>query len=381
MALTTKITSRATRTARAVKEWSKFLTKCLVSRLDPDKFEQFVGFHHARYPLPPIVLADLFLKPRPKNRDYIDPRIIWYLNILLRLKYIDTATLLRALYRYSTSHTQSHGAVSGMDGDASGEQILRWRSSYGLEEATFYALTKAVGQGTGIKNIREAVDVAAVMAQWMTLFTASSEAFAAGVIQLQASQSQTEMESARAAFVMLLLSVCENHIVLSALGRPYAKSRDRALSRPQRALLTRLAEVRARLSGGLASFIPSIQLSASPIAARLELFRTQTLAGFEPVDEKKEAEIIEIDNILDSTMGLQHFVIPDLAITNSRAGLYIYLNAAVRRRHIPILKDFVLMEIQLVGRPLIDNGTMYNYLHNRYQVRISRSPDTAVRLR
>ncbi len=85
------------------------------------------------------------------------------------------------------------------------------------------------------------------------------------------------------------------------------------------------------------------------MAARLELFRTETLASFEPVDKVKEAENVEIDNLLDSTMGLQNFVLPDLEILNTRAGLYIYLNAA------------------LVGRPLIDDRALFNYLHNRYQ--------------
>ncbi len=79
----------------------------------------------------------------------------------------------------------------------------------------------------------------------------------------------------------------------------------------------------------MASFIASIQMNSSQVAARLELFRTETLASFEPVDKKKEAENAEIDEMLDSTMGLQSVVIPELPITNSRAGLYIYLNAAV----------------------------------------------------
>jgi mediator of RNA polymerase II transcription subunit 5 len=86
---------------------------------------------------------------------------------------------------------------------------------------------------------------------------------------------------------------------------------------------------RKALSQSLASFIPSIMQNASQIAARLELFRTETLAGFEPVDKKKEAANAEMDELLDETLGLQNLSIPDLHVDRSRAGLYIYLNAAV----------------------------------------------------
>lgn len=90
----------------------------------------------------------------------------------------------------------------------------------------------------------------------------------------------------------------------------------------------RWIDARKALSESLTEFVPSILQSSSQIAARLELFRTETLAGFEPV-EKKETAGTGIDDLLDSTMGLDNFVIPELPIANSRAGLYIYLNAAV----------------------------------------------------
>lgn len=75
--------------------------------------------------------------------------------------------------------------------------------------------------------------------------------------------------------------------------------------------------------------------NASQIAARLELFRTETLAGFEPIDKKKEAANAEMDELLDETLGLQNLSIPDLHVDRSRAGLYIYLNAAVGSSAIP----------------------------------------------
>lgn len=69
--------------------------------------------------------------------------------------------------------------------------------------------------------------------------------------------------------------------------------------------------------------------NAGPIATRLDMFRTSTLAGFEPADGQKNPSNAEIEDLFDSTVALENFVISELPIVNSRAGLYIYLNAAV----------------------------------------------------
>jgi mediator of RNA polymerase II transcription subunit 5 len=75
--------------------------------------------------------------------------------------------------------------------------------------------------------------------------------------------------------------------------------------------------------------VPSIMQSSSEIAGRLELFRSQTLAAFDPADKKESAES-EINTIMDNLIGLDNFHVPEVPIVNSRAGLYMYLDAAVR---------------------------------------------------
>jgi mediator of RNA polymerase II transcription subunit 5 len=170
------------------------------------------------------------------------------------------------------------------------------------------------------------------MAKWMALFTSASAAFAQDVMgQLQSTQVRDEMEASRAAFVMLLLSVCENQTVLSALSRPYAKgvSHVPAIAAHTSIQLITPPDTRKALSESLASFVPSIIQGASQIAGRLEMFRTETLASFDPIDKKKETTNNDMEDILDSAMALDSFVVPEIPITNSRAGLYIYLNAAV----------------------------------------------------
>ncbi|KAJ0162233.1 Mediator of RNA polymerase II transcription subunit 5 [Colletotrichum tanaceti] len=316
----------------ALEQWSDFIAKSLAHRLDPDKFETYVPFLQVKHPLPPVAVADLFLRPQPHNRESLDPRVPRYLQVLSNLNYIDTPSILKALFRYSTSRAHSRDAAQPADGDVQRPNVLHWGSSYAAEEVMFYRLTKSVAQGTAIQNTGSGLEIASIMAKWIALFTDAATAFTVDVMgQLHNSQVREEMESARAAFVALLLGVCENQVVLKAMSKPEAQGTRKALSE------------------SLANFVPTIMQSAGPIATRLDMFRTSTLAGFEPVDEQKNKSNAEIEDLFDSTVALENFVISELPIVNSRAGLYIYLNAA------------------LVGRPLIDDHAIFNYLNNRYQ--------------
>ncbi|OAA67035.1 RNA polymerase 2 mediator complex subunit [Niveomyces insectorum RCEF 264] len=438
-------------------QWAHFLDRCLATRLNVSRFAEFARIQQCKHPVSPAVLADLCLRPpvprrfpipfapprgakqesetagnesnrsedgrrrRRRRRSsssakavaahrcdaFIDPRIPAYLQVLLQRGYVDVASVLRALYRYSTSHRlvrndggrtaseqqhergegdgdgdghgdNSNDAVMTTGDDGQGEEAkpaadagdahkngsldanddagggagasgtggtapsasnaagpVYWASSYNNEETLFYQISRAVREGGAIRDQRSALLVASNMAQWLELYAAAAAACAGGNAGTDAgiaaqSQTQIEMESTRAAFVMLLLSVCEDKTVLSALAQPFAKSTRKALSEK------------------LGNFLPLISLSSSHIAARLELFLMETLASFDPVDKKVEEETNEMIDFLDSTAGLQGLVLPELPITNSRAGLYIYLNAA------------------LVGRPLIDDVAIFSYLHNRY---------------
>lgn len=314
----------------AAEKWIKFLDLCITERLEPDTFGSYVSILYSKHPIPSSLIADICMRPSPANHEYLDPRVPQFIQVLSDQKLVDAPSILNALYKYSTSHTQAQAVGHTSDADAK----LKWKASSSSEETIFYRLTKAVAMGTGIKSTGDAIQVCKIMAKWMTLFTSASTAFAQDVMgQLHSPQSREDMETSRAAFVMLLLGICENQVVLKALSRPFAK------------------DARKALSESLNHFVPSIMQSAShEIASRLEFFRTETLASFEPVDKKGEAAKTDLDDLLDSTVGLENVVLPepDLVITNSRAGLYIYLNAC------------------LVGRPLIDDSTFFNYLHNRY---------------
>ncbi|KAF6845347.1 Mediator of RNA polymerase II transcription subunit 5 [Colletotrichum musicola] len=333
----------------AFEQWSEFIARSIAHRTDPEKFATYVPFLHVKHPLAPAAVADLFLRPQPHNHESLDPRVPRYLQVLSDLGYIDTPSILKALYRYSTSRAHSRDAAQASNGENQTPRTPRWASSYAAEEVMFYRLTKSVAQGTAIFNGEKAIEVANVMAKWIALFTDAATAFTVDVMgQLHNSQAREEMESARAAFVALLLGVCENQVVLKVLSNPEAKS-EHNIGLRLTSWLTAREDTRKALSESLANFVPTIMQNAGPIATRLDMFRTSTLAGFEPADGRKNPSNAEIEDLFDSTVALENFVISELPIVNSRAGLYVYLNAA------------------LVGRPLVDDLAIFSYLNNRYQ--------------
>lgn len=65
-------------------------------------------------------------------------------------------------------------------------------------------------------------------------------------------------------------------------------------------------------------------------AEKLEVFRTETLAQMDPIDKKSSAAAnAAMDELLDSTVGSENFVIPEIPISTTRTGLFVYLSASV----------------------------------------------------
>jgi mediator of RNA polymerase II transcription subunit 5 len=75
--------------------------------------------------------------------------------------------------------------------------------------------------------------------------------------------------------------------------------------------------------------VPSLHEVHANVTNRLEHFRTEILDSIDPVDEKKEAVDAAMSEILDSAVGLDSIVITEIPISNTRAGLYVYINASV----------------------------------------------------
>jgi mediator of RNA polymerase II transcription subunit 5 len=225
----------------SIKYWSDFISKCLTKRLDAASFEDYVRLVFSKHQLPPEIIADFFVRPQKSNCVSPDPRIPPYISVLTQLRYIDAASILRALYRYSSLHAQipqqaqqDEGGINGegeTKQDAKRPSPTRWKSSSWLEEVMFYHVIKLVVEGTAFKDSRTALELIHIISKWMSLFTTASNSMNADMLggSMQDPQIRHEMETARAAFVPLLLRLVDNAALVKVISHPAAKGTRPAL--------------------------------------------------------------------------------------------------------------------------------------------------------
>ncbi|TVY38043.1 Mediator of RNA polymerase II transcription subunit [Lachnellula subtilissima] len=306
--------------------WQTFLDHSLATRLDPETFECYVQILSSKQPLPPSPISDIFLRPTETNTSSLDPRIPRYVQILLSLELVTVPSLLRALLRYSSSKV-----LQEQDNESQEEEkkkVQRWSNSTASEETLFYRLARTISSAAAPRMMQEAVELIRVCIQWMETELAASNA-AQGLLEPGRTE---EMNAHTMALGTLVVAAVENSQVINVLGKASAPK-----------------GMGKELSKTLGAFVPLLLHTSPQSAARLELFRTQTLVAVEPVDRKDVEANKEIDELLDEGMGIDSMVVVELPSMNSRAGLYVYLNSL------------------LVARPLIDDDAIFQYLNNRYQ--------------
>jgi mediator of RNA polymerase II transcription subunit 5 len=203
--------------------WAKFIKKCLLARLDRDRFEKLVVQVYAKYPLHPQLITSALLQPHPNEDNTLDPRIPPYIQVLSKRRYIDATSILKPLLLYSSSHALVPNPP------ATNPKLLRWKNSYWAEEVMFYHVIKMMVEGTAFRDAQDTLRFVKVTAEWMKLFTMAS--IEPGVDMLgayQQPQDRQEMGVARAAFVPLILRLVDNPGFLKVIGKPVAKGRPKA---------------------------------------------------------------------------------------------------------------------------------------------------------
>lgn len=354
--------------------WQTFLERSLAERLDTETFTDYVRILVSKHPLSPSRICDLFLSPTADDDTSTDIRVVRWIQYLLAEKLVDVPAILRTLKRVS-----SFGAFTADTGSGNGEppssekekekgnkrEDKRWQDSFTTEETLFYRLAKHVSSGTRPHDAQEAVELVLASMQWMRLII-SSIPHTHNPSSLLLPTRLQEIAAQNLALGTLVVAVVENAKVQRALSKGSVKR-----------------ETRIELEKTLGEFIAVLVNNSPQSAARLEIFRTETLVALCPPEKEKDESQKEkdsgagggvekeMDDILEGGLGLspglEAMAVEDLPSMNSRAGLYVYLNSMVSP-HKDQIVGLIADEMQLVGRPLIDDDAILNYLHNRYQV-------------
>ena len=210
-------------------------------------------------------------------------------------------------------HNEEKEVKNGEKGNRNGNsRWKRWTHSYAADEM-LYRMAKHITSGSAPRNIQQAVVLILVCIQWMELVTTAVNA-QQEILNLGAHGNAEEISGTTIALGTVLAAVIDNGYIIQAISKGSAPK-----------------GTGKKLSKTLANFVPLLLQSSPQSAARLELFRMQTMVEIEPLDKKEIAANKEIDTILDEGIGLgiDSMVVADLPTINSRAGLYVYLNSLV----------------------------------------------------
>ena len=216
--------------------WNNFFSGCIARRVDTDKFQRVVAIAQRDHPLPPAAIADIFLRPTPTNDISLDPSVPLYLQTLSSLGFIDTPSILKALYKYSSSQHQVRQAQQQLPAENNGDEAPKdkeerrprcWSNSYWVEEYMFYRLVGVVVENRAPQDSEAVLEVVRIVSKWMALFTAVSSTFTDATMEqaphVREAVRRDGMESSRAAFVALLLRLCESQPMIRTITKQFAK--------------------------------------------------------------------------------------------------------------------------------------------------------------
>ncbi|KAF1973144.1 mediator of RNA polymeras-like protein II transcription subunit 5 [Bimuria novae-zelandiae CBS 107.79] len=309
-----------------VKEWDVFFTKCLENRIPVEIFAAAATQLHARSPVPGQKLAGLLLKPRAAGTTSVDPRVIVYVEQLLTLKKVDAFDVLVSAFYFSKDRPIRAGD-SNNSKSASG-----WRNPPQLDELIFHRLHKAFSGEHPERPVigNEGLQTVKIVTRWMSAMVTShtSDSMIQAMAGIQ-QQPQEQSINVREGLGMLAVGLIENSKILQLLTKDQHK------------------DIRTGFVQALTDFIPFVSQTHIQIANRLEIFRKEHDLS-EPAVPGPDGETN--GNAGLDVAALQLEAVIDLPQINTRAGLFIFLNAL------------------LVARPLTDDVVINNYLQACYKM-------------
>jgi mediator of RNA polymerase II transcription subunit 5 len=277
--------------------WSTLFRNCFGHRIRATQVDKPIAELWSIQPIPGSQLASiLFTSGAPG----IDPLIAEYLEIILRVTTIDTSDILVALLAHSRYALRKTAPTRAPISNAFFEYVLSM-------------LVRLVASGQRPKSTREARNVVRALGECLTACRAHEMVLLMQNVEVVQSPDPQVVAS----FETLAT------LAIALLNHPDVKPDIDAWP-------PILKEKFASSCSDFADFISP--LSHSQIGPRLQM-----LAKTPPLG-KPDFSTAEIASAVD-----------DLPITNSRVGLYAYLNAA------------------LCARPLTDDISLFNYLHAKYQ--------------
>lgn len=303
-------------------QWGTFFHQCLLHRIDANEFRNLSKLLLQKCPIAETALLDALLQTRSESRIKWDPLLPLYIDCLCRTGRVRTSTVLTSLLKYSSIHDKPQLSTSeGKDGS----KCYTLMTDIRVIQDTMLS----VSTGSTPKTNAEAVAIFFAIIDWIHAVASWHNSHFDPGQHSSGIMSSPDVVSLFESLGILLAALSGTGKGLEVLS---ADSHE---------------ELKVKLGQALSAYLPLCVEVSLPLRNRLDGLQKEFNLYGERVPKSLDVPMMENMNV--NALQFEASVM-DGPVINSRAGLYVFINA------------------MLVGRPLVDDGMLINYLANRYGV-------------
>ncbi|KAK2877085.1 hypothetical protein FQN49_001438 [Arthroderma sp. PD_2] len=325
-------------------EWQNLLQHCVDQRISSGEFQELARVMLRRHPIAGKDLVDVILESRAGTEFDWDPLIPDYVDAIHRLAHIDIFKILPSLLAHSSiqsdvqhwnkaNKAQNDAKNQGTDEeDAPDPKIPKNSTTLLTDYGIIQNVITAVTTGHVPRTALGFMNTCSAIADWiLTLISWNSQAGAEkGEGRGGQLLSSPDVVSIFVAIGFLFGTLAGTEIGANALSIQNSGTFKRQ---------------RMKLAQALTEYAPLCAEISIPLRNRLDALQKEFSLFVKSGEKPNQEPVMEEMNV--STLEFESRVV-DIPPVSSRAGLYIYVNSL------------------LVGRPLIDDNILINYLNNRY---------------
>jgi len=306
----------------ASKQWTIFLARCLQERVSAEKLQSFAKLMSRKCSLSGRQLSKILLHCNSPNTAGVDPLLPLYTQKLLELGLINGtdifSELLDQFHHRSPANYPSRLIQETVEFTA--YNITELEGAFLTHLARMYAC------GEKLKSLNEARKLLKLIADWMSALINANAVLTITNISNTFHHITTHTLMAREALGIILTSLAQNVKIIQAIESALPQETFRSLAQ------------------ALSSFIPLLAESSPRVANQLSILQKSYCSLQIHVPTEPSDTVEQNGNVGE----LQLSNIMDVPVSNSRAGLYLYLDAI------------------LTGCPNTDDSSILNYLQIRY---------------
>ncbi|KAJ5907889.1 hypothetical protein N7495_000571 [Penicillium taxi] len=297
-------------------KWRTFLKRCLAHRVDVDEFKSLSKLMLKRYPINEEELLDLLVDSHAASAISWDPLLPVYIDGLCKADQIRPATALSSLLKHSSLHEK--------------DETKKKVSTLMTDIKVIQDVMLSISNGSIPISVTEGAELYSATAEWIGALVAWHNTSIDVSHHTGGLMGSPDAVTLFESLGVLLAALSVTAKGLETLSSDYKNGVFKGL--------------KTKLGQALSDYLPlcmdiSLRHRLDAIQKDFNLYSEQTS---KPLDHPA------MEGMNVNTLQFEASVM-DGPVINSRAGLYVYLNS------------------MLVGRPLVDDSILINYLTNRYE--------------